>query len=252
MEKSVDGGCSCCSSSSAAPGAPASNFFSIAREIISLHISAGSGDIAIDFRAYKIPGPERQSCSHNFVDSEPGMVGWHSLGKGLQLQSLHLVKTRGSFTRRAIINRWYMVTLRLLIFVKRSICRDAHHLEGNHTRNIGLSVPYGMLSGTMCDQSRQWCDPETQDTCCTWKHQTSCEPFHRPRSVVAWVGGHDYPRDACSREGTLANLRNLHSIHRKGLALTKRRCQIAKGRDDVLLQHSLRYGFFALRNSSAL
>ena len=87
MEKSVDGGCSCCSSSSAAPGAPASNFFSVAREIISLHISAGSGDIAIDFRAYKIPGPERQSCSHNFVDSEPGMVGWHSLGKGLQLHA---------------------------------------------------------------------------------------------------------------------------------------------------------------------
>lgn len=36
---------------------------------------AGSGDIAIDFRAYKIPGPERQSCSHNFVDSEPWDAG---------------------------------------------------------------------------------------------------------------------------------------------------------------------------------
>ena len=65
------------------------------------------------------------------------MLGWHSLGKWLQLGSLHLVKTWGMVARRAIINRWYMVTLRLLIFVRKPhrFVGALWHAVRNHVRS---------------------------------------------------------------------------------------------------------------------
>lgn len=238
MEKSVDGGCSGCSSCSSA------NFFAVARAIISLHILAGSGDIAIDFRAYKIPGPERQSCSHNFVDSEPGMLGWDGtlLGNGFSWEACILQR----------LGEWFFQACHHQSLVHGDV-EAADFCEETIQRSIGLSVPCGTLSGIMCDQSRQLCDPETQDTCCTWKHQTSCEPFRRPRSVVAWVwcGTEAMTiREMLAAERVPWPISRIHKASHKRVCTDKKK--MSNGSRDVVLLHSLRYRFLALRNSSAL
>lgn len=64
-------------------------------------------------------------------------LSWEMAAK---LRSLHLV-TWGMVARRAIINRWYMVTLRLLIFVRRKPYKKHRfvgalwHAVRNHVRS---------------------------------------------------------------------------------------------------------------------